>query len=142
MSKTDDITAALAKDAADLNAALSRHAELETIPNPLPRADYLCRLSGTAMEGAALVELRYVPDKLLVQEEGFGTYLAGVDDQDSLEALAAVILDDLNNELVPRFLQIRIMASRNTLDAGHAVLVEDRRPRWDNPALLARLAQL
>ena len=130
---------ALAQDAAIVKARLERQARIETTRNPLPRVDYLCKVVGKSSDDAATVCLRYVPDKLLIQEDAFGIYLAALPETETLESLAAMVLDDLNNELVPRFLQICVTASRDGLDAGHAVLIEDRRPRWDNPALLSRL---
>lgn len=141
MTETGKIAAAqaLAQDAAVVKSRLERQSRIETITNPLPRVDYLSKVIGTARAAKAEVELRYVPDKLLLQEEAFGLYLESLPKPDSLESLAAMVLDDLNNELVPRFQQIRVTADPDCLDAGHAVLIEDRRPRWDNPALLARL---
>lgn len=141
MTETGKIAAAkaLAQDAAIVKARLERQSRIETIPNPLPRVDYFCKVVGQAVGGTVCLELRYVPDKLLIQEEAFGTYLSSLPKPTSLESLAAMVLDDLNNELVPRFQQIRVIADPAGLDAGHEVLIEDRRPRWDNPALLARL---
>ena len=130
---------ALTQDAAVIKARLERQARIETACNPMSRQDYLCKVVGDAADGSARIELRYVPDKLLLSEEAFGLYLAGLPETEPLESLAAMILDDLNNELVPRFLQIRVAADPDGPDSGHGVLIEDRRPRWDNPALLSRL---
>lgn len=134
-----DATTALAQDAAVVKARLARQQRIRTERNPLPRVDYLCRVLGRAGADGVRVELRYVPDKLLLQEPAFVDYLSAMPEAKTLESLAAMILDDLNNELVPRFVQIRVLAAASGPDAGHAVLLEDRRPRWDNPALLARL---
>lgn len=134
-----DAAAALAQDAEVVKARIARQQRIRTERNPLPRADYLCRVLGKAGTDGVRVELRYVPDKLLLQEPVFNDYLAALPEPKTLESLAAMILDDLNNELVPRFVQIRVLAAASGPDAGHAVLIEDRRPRWDNPALLARL---
>lgn len=134
-----DPAAALAKDAEIVKARMARQQRITTVRNPLPRVDYLCRVLGRSGPDGARVELRYVPDKRLLQEPAFLHYLAGLPTATSLESLAAMVLDDLNNELVPRFVQIRVLAPASGADAGHAVLIEDRRPRWDNPALLARL---
>ncbi|MDF1749953.1 MAG: hypothetical protein P1V34_13860, partial [Alphaproteobacteria bacterium] len=121
---------ALAQDAAIVKARMERQASIETTRNPLPRVDYLCKVMGKSGDDSATVTLRYVPDKLLIQEDAFGIYLSALPETETLESLSAMVLDDLNNELVPRFLQIRVTASRDGLDAGHAVLIEDRRPRW------------
>lgn len=136
---SDNAADALAQDAAIIKARIERQSRIETVRNPLSRVDYLCKVVGKTGDGAATISLRYVPDKLLLQEEAFEIYLTALPETGILESLAAMVLDDLNNELVPRFLQIRVTAATDGLDAGHAVLIEDRRPRWDNPALLARL---
>jgi 7-cyano-7-deazaguanine reductase len=137
--KPRDAATALAQDADIVKARLERQSRIETRRNPLPRVDYLCKVEGVVTSDGASVELRYVPDKLLLQMEAFGVYLAALPEPPSLESLAATLIDDLNNELVPRFLQVRVTSASDDLDRGHAVLMEDRRPRWDNPALLARL---
>lgn len=141
MTEQEKSADALAQDAAIVKARIERQARIETVRNPLPRQDYLCKVVGSTPDGTARIELRYVPDKLLLQEDAFGVYLAGLPETASLESLTAMVLDDLNNELVPRFVQIRVAADDDGLDAGHEVLMEDRRPRWDNPALLARLGR-
>lgn len=138
-TKAEDAAAALAQDADIVKARLERQSRIETRRNPLPRVDYLCKVVGVETSHGASVELRYVPDRLLLESEAFGLYLAALPEPPSLESLAATLVDDLNNELVPRFLQVRVASRQDDLDAGHAVLMEDRRPRWDNKALLARL---
>ena len=45
-----------------------------------------------------------------------------------------MVLDDLNSELVPRWIQVLVL----THEEGE-VLVEDRQPDWDNASLLAGL---
>jgi len=58
-----------------------------------------------------------------------------------LESVATVLINDLNNELVPRWVQIRIEITPQP-DAPalfHTVTLEDKQPKWSNPELLARL---
>ncbi|MEQ8601958.1 MAG: hypothetical protein RIB45_01470 [Marivibrio sp.] len=131
--------------APDLSAAAAEAAKaeaarrpIETLENPQPRIDYLVRLEGEAAGGAALVTLMFVPDKRIVQADGFSAYLGrlsdfGAETQSLPERLALRILADLNDELVPRWVQIIV-----TISAGHQVLVEDRQPKWDNKSLLVR----
>lgn len=115
---------------------LDRRALLAGEANPAPRHDYVVELTGRVGGGCpATVRLRYVPDRLILVAAGWGRYLAALDDFPSLEQLAAIISEDLGNELVPRWSQIALASE----DAGHAVLLEDRQPTWDNPRLLARL---
>ena len=129
------------------SALVARRALLETEPNPGGKQDYLIRLSGrvAGTDGAleASITVRYVPDKRVLTPEGFGRYFGalGLSDWLSLEALAVAMIDDLKNELVARWTQVaaeRIDTPDGTT-AHHAILIEDRQPRWDNPALLARI---
>jgi len=137
------------KSAPDLSAAAAEAAKaeaarrpIETAENPEPRIDYLIRLAGAAAGGAAQVTLLFVPDKRIVPAEGLDAYLARLEDFDAEtpglpERLALRILEDLNDELVPRWVQVTVAGP-----AGHAALVEDRQPKWDNKALLARAGGL
>ncbi|RED52413.1 hypothetical protein [Aestuariispira insulae] len=126
----------------DMPDRIKRQSTLETAPNPNPAVDYLCELSVKAVDDYATVHLFYVPDKLLLTTQAFELYLHEFDRHAfaSLEELALTILDDLNNELVARWIQIRVEADAKGLDRGHRVMVEDRQPKWDNGFLLARLA--
>ena len=107
------------------------------------RLDYVISLDGeveTAAAGAPLaVTLRYVPDKWVVDPTSFARYLAAVaaGAWPSLEMLAAVISDDLVDALIPRWSQLAVTSEDAGL--GHAILLEDRQPQWDNPVLLGRL---
>ena len=125
------------------SSRVQRQAAIETQPNPNPALDYLCHLDGNLGDATATkVSLRYVPGKLVLNTEALGIYLCNVepDGNLSLEALAALILDDLNNELVPRWIQVVLIADDHSLDRGHRVLLEDRQPKWDNPTLLSRIS--
>ena len=52
-----------------------------------------------------------------------------------------MILDDINNEVVARWVQITVSSPDPTDSAleFHGIVLEDRQPKWDNPALLSRL---
>jgi hypothetical protein len=115
--------------------------------NPGARLDYVVALegaiSGKAEIGPGTVGLRYVPDKLVLQAAAFGRYLEALaaETWPSIEDLAVTILDDMNNEVVPRWVQVTV-SMPDTHQPGvesHGVILEDRRPKWDNPALLSRL---
>ena len=113
---------------------LQRRALLLTAPNPDARLDSVVTLGGRVAEGAS-IRLRYVPDRLVLDATAFGRYLNAVPAVASLEALAAAILADVNDQAVPRWVEVAATASHE----DHAVLISDRQPKWDNPALLARL---
>ncbi len=129
---------------------LARRAMLETLGNADDRLDYVITLEGTFdLDGGkdeAIIQLRYIPDKLVLTPESFSQYLTALADLNwiSLEEAAAAVLDDLNNEVVARWLQIDIKSDVKS-DSGiqnHQVLLEDRQPNWDNPRLLARLKSI
>ena len=82
------------------------------------------------------------PDRWLIKPAVFSAYLAQVPATEDrlLEETAHLILDDLNNQLVARWVQILLNVP--SLDGGvpaHRVLLEDRQPQWDNPSLLTRV---
>ena len=124
--------------------------------NPSPALDYVATFSGkisksneNAVDGTGQpvtinIQVRYVPDKLVVAMDEIPDYFEAlaVKADDPLELLAAIILDDLNNELIPRWLNITASLDENAGPVRHSVTFEDRQPNWDNPALLARLAAI
>lgn len=124
-----------------------RQSGIATTPNPIPQTDYLCHLSGrlTSAGGQTIsLDLRYVPDKWILLPAALADYLHSLSppDQEALELTAQVVLDDLNNQLVARWLQIVMGGPREggADITAHRILLEDRQPQWDNPALLHRIA--
>ena len=116
-----------------------RRDALTCTATPDARHDYLVELAGEPMPGTRLT-VRYVPDRLVAQPQGFLAYLGGLSAvAGGLEALALAVLDDLNNELVPRWVEV---TAERTAPLPHRVVVEDRQPSWDNPALLARMRRI
>lgn len=108
---------------------------LAAAPSPDPRHDYLVGLEG--MVGDAAVAVRYVPDRLVATAESTAGYFAALDAETanaSVEALALMVLDDFNNELVPRWIEILVKRDR---PLRHWAQVEDRQPGWDNPLISA-----
>jgi NADPH-dependent 7-cyano-7-deazaguanine reductase QueF len=118
--------------------AIARRDHLGTAANPNTRTDYLVSLSGE-IAGLCRVEIRYIPDQAILTPASFAAYLKGLAAHSwtHLEEIAASIVSDLNNELVPRWVQVS--ASGSSADMAHRVTVEDRQPRWDNPVLLSRI---
>ena len=112
-------------------------ATFRELPNPNARHDYIVRLDGSAATGARLT-LHYVPDRTIADAAAFESYLRtlGADAPQTLEALAARVLDDVNNALVPRYARVTVTGDK------HAVLVEDSQPGWENDALISVLAPL
>jgi len=120
---------------------LQRRLRLRTFANPDTKTDYLSFHDGTLLQNKIAVSLAYVPDKLLLESHSFAAYLDGLVTPDlrSLEALALVLKEDFNNEVVPRWVQIRLV---HRADRTHGVIVVDEQPRWSNPALLSRLSAI
>ena len=124
-----------------------RRSIIRTRPNPGGRLDYVVTLQEhirkTSGQPIASVLIRYVPDRLLMERETFGRYLAVFADDrpDRLEELAATILEDINDQLVARWVHVSLArkAADHESIGDIRVDVEDRQPRWDNARLLARI---
>lgn len=87
--------------------------------------------------GAYSMRLRYVPDRDLMDPDALGAYVRAVAiDGQTPEALAEMILEDINDQLIPCWLDVTL---RRDGTVGHEVRIEDRQPRWDDKGLLARL---
>ncbi len=102
-----------------------------TGPEMTVRLSGPCALGAPSFQGLTLA-VTYVPDKLLLVPVGFTRYLAALGRQPwtGLEALVAAIIEDLNNELVPRWLRVTASVPAATLGLEHQVAAEDRQPRW------------
>lgn len=116
---------------------------LDTRANPDGRIDYVTtlddRIAPDGPFGEMHVRVRYVPDRLILTPEGFRAYLDGVSALawDSVEALAVTLLGDVNDEIVPRWLEVAVETRSG--DNAHSVMLEDRQPNWDNASILSRL---
>lgn len=119
-----------------------RRALLRPAANPEPALDTLVFLDAP-LPGGGHVSLRLVPDRSVLAPDTFAAYLEGACSAGapSAEALAALILGDMMNELLPRWLRVAVQAPECGA-VRHAAVMEDRQPHWDNPALLGRLAPL
>lgn len=116
---------------------------LRTRPNPNREIDYVVILEGTVQPRGVTAPLSltlcYVPDRLIIETGEWKKYLAelSADGMSTLEELAARILSDANNEVVPRWLSV--VVCDDTPGPSHKVVIEDRQPTWDNPDLLRRI---
>ena len=125
---------------------LTRRNLLVTAPNARTGIDYVVTLGGelavAAMSAPVKVSMRYVPDREILAPEVFAAYLRSLGEIEwpSLEDLGLAVLGDVNSELVPRWVQLVISCEYDGQE--HAVICEDRQPKWDNPKLLARLSPI
>jgi len=120
---------------------LARRQLIHTAANPNRKLEYLSTLK-LAIDGLGVeVTITYVPDKLLIEAEAFTSYLASFASTaiSSLEELALEILDDINNEVVPYWVQVRLERETGPNGPAQSVVAEDNQPRWNNDSLLARL---
>ena len=91
----------------------------------------ITREDGTIFE----LELRYVPHRYVAEPSQFDAYWRAVEATapDEPELLASLVIDDFNNEVVPRWVQVIlrpvILASDKT--AGKTtIMMEDCQPKW------------
>jgi 7-cyano-7-deazaguanine reductase len=94
------------------------------------------------LESGLSLRLSYVADRHLLTRDGFAAYArartSAMPWDTPLESLAALMADDLANELVPKWLRVTLV--QDTQGAPrHTVVVEDRQPGWDHPTLLKTL---
>lgn len=137
-------------------ALKERRGLLTTRDNPSAKLDYLVTVTTTIaatltamgkpnedpLAATVAVKLRYVPDRMLLARASLDSYLDGLLARPwpDLESLGVVAMEDLNSELIPRWLHLTL----TTMIGGgeHAVTLEDRQPRWDNAKLLQRLESI
>ena len=120
---------------------LLRREQLAAELAPETKTDYLITLNSETDASKTQIQLCYVPDKYVLNPISFEHYLSTLyqTDWQNLETLALAILDDINNEVVPRWAQIVLNSGNDKSSSGHRVLVEDRQPNWENVSLLRRL---
>ncbi|WP_041794403.1 hypothetical protein [Pararhodospirillum photometricum] len=111
---------------------LCRRECLSGRPNPAPRRDYvvLLQVRATMVQSALtqpLVRLAYIPDRLLLDPAAFERYVRGLGRWmwPGPEDLAVAVIDDVGNEIVPRWVRV-------SLDSGAlgSLIVEERQPLW------------
>lgn len=126
---------------ADIDNRVARQESITTHPLPDATVEFLCNLESDLPAINATIRLTYVPYKNVLSADCFAAYLKELpqpgDAANVLERYAAMMLDDLNNELVPRWLQL-VLTRRRDDGTVQRVLVEDKQPRWNNKVLLAR----
>lgn len=112
-----------------------------TSPNPGENQDYIVVLEGVITPAWAAhpvrATLRYVADRSVLSLAAYTVYLDSLTGGDwpTLEAVALTMLADVNNELIPRWVQISLVTGPGDRGECHRVTIEDRQPGWDNPAM-------
>ena len=108
----------------------------EISPAPLP--GLAPPVSSASPVSPVSIALRYVPDALILATGSLPQLISPLCGQlwENPESFAAAILDQLNNELVPRWIHVTVT------HGNMQVTMEDRQPLWDNQQLIARLGAL
>ncbi|NVK17356.1 MAG: hypothetical protein HWE30_01525 [Methylocystaceae bacterium] len=119
-----------------------RRALLKTSDNPNKSIDYITSLERELSAEKLRLTLRYIPDKVVLNAACFAPYMEMVlSHSDMLEEAATIILEDLNNELVARWVQVLIYKGKGQ-ENQHCVILEDQQPQWSNPHLMARISKI
>ena len=85
--------------------------------------------------GKLQIKIDYVPDRRLIVRESIHHWIKTYDKwQGSHEWLVLNILDDINNEVVPRWVRVVLWISDS-----ESLMVEDRQPRWRTSPMIATL---
>jgi len=124
----------------DLN---ERRSLLASRDNPNKALDYIVTLEALSPDKTTRMSLRYIPDRLILQSDSFAPYIQALfnNGAQSIEDHAATLVEDINNELVTRWVQVVAFEDKGQ-DSQHSVVLEDRQPQWNNPHLLSRLAAI
>ena len=116
-----------------MNERVARQEAIRIATAPPSRPEILLRTEGV-FPPSHKIRIRYVPDRYLLPEGAFDEYLGTVPKESWVDVheAAFVILDDLNNQLVPKWIQVAVETRAD------AALIEDRQPQWQNAPLLSR----
>jgi len=121
----------------------ARRSLLSSTPNPDRLLDYVCSLGSPVdtniADYAIQFRVRYVPDRVILCRDSLNDYLSqtGCLSWLSLEEYAVTILNDINDELIARWIEVTL--SLEVEGHIHEVKLEERQPDWEDQGILARL---
>lgn len=121
----------------------TRRSILSSQENPDQRLDYVVSLKATietSLSGSPVEAcLRYVPDRVVLKPESLDDYLTqvGAVQWSSPEEFAVTVLNDINDELVARWIEVSLKISSG--DISHDVVLEEQQPHWEKQDILFRL---
>lgn len=108
--------------------------------NPHPTLDYIVEFTLTLAEHTQ-INLRYVPDKHVLEASEILDCAETLHRQSgSLEPLAHLLIEEINNAIIPRWVRVEIIQASPALT--QRVVMEDRQPKWDNAFLISRMQKL
>lgn len=108
-----------------------RREMLTVRPNPTTRLDYLVVLRDLPCGLNTTATLKYVPDRHLLDRTAFRNYLLslGTIPWPGPEEQAVAVLDDVGNEVVPRWAQVTVTC--DTSDGlRHQAAAQEFQPGW------------
>ena len=83
----------------------------------------------------------FVPDRESLVPESLEPYLKSFPIlENSLEQCARIVLEDMLNVLIPRYIQVELI--HRTATQLQRVLVEEKQAKWDNAGLLSHIPGL
>ena len=121
---------------------LDRRELLITQPNPDMTIDYIVSLESQInqpKDDIITFKMSYVPDQHILKKSSLISYFEAVGQETfpSLEVTGVVLLNDICNELVPRWLMITLSQDTNVDYQRHEIQLQDRQPNWNNSQLLS-----
>ena len=125
-----------------------RRSILKCRENPELKVEYLVFFSGNLMlEGQVYydVQLTYVPDRVVLDGSCLQSYLSIVEEvkEATPEVAGRVILEDTNNELVPKWIRVSILGHIGQNEGPtYRCLFQDRQPNWSNPELISAVTEI
>jgi len=122
---------------------------IRIVPSRVTSHDYLIdlsiRLTRDTISAPMTLIIRYVPDRDLIDDDAMHEYWRFIEAAawSCASDMALAILEDLNNELIPRWVQVQLRnESKADYLQGMMITVEDRQPGWHNQYLLSRIGQV
>ena len=84
------------------------------------------------------VRVTYVPDPFILHVSSFHSYLIALGNSTEMtpERSGKTLLEDANNELVPRWVRVTLIGRPAAATTGsYRCLFQDSQPNWSNPSL-------
>lgn len=90
------------------------------------------------------VRVTYVPDSCILNVTSLHSYLTALANFPEMtpERSGKTLLEDANNELVPRWVRVTLIGRPEVETVGsYRCLFQDSQPNWSNPALTAAVVE-
>ena len=130
---------------------VSRQQLLTTLSNPDESIDYLIKLENqiekslwinprTNELNLVTIDITYVPDRWILHDSSLSNYLRVLykEPAETIEHAGLLILNDFNNQLVPRWISLKVIAFL-TIDGvkqTKKICFQDQQPNWNNSSLI------